>query len=65
VDLQNGSARLNIEAPGTGLLENQRTLLTFLAAIVGFTGLFVWMFLVRSDLLSLQGALEQREQVRL
>jgi heme exporter protein C len=60
VDLATNSALLNIEAPGTGLLENRRTLFTFLAAIGGFTALFVWMLNLRATLLGVQWALAQR-----
>jgi heme exporter protein C len=60
VDVAANSALLNIEAPGTGLLENQRTLFTFLAAIAGFTGLFFWMLNIRATLLGVQWALAQR-----
>lgn len=60
VDLERGSALLNIEAPGTGLLENRRTLFTFLAAIGGFTALFFWMLSLRATLLNVQWALAQR-----
>ncbi len=60
VDLENNSALLNIEAPGTGLLENRRTLFTFLAAIGGFTALFIWLLNLRAMLLDLQLALAQR-----
>ncbi|MCS6880276.1 MAG: cytochrome c biogenesis protein [Oscillochloridaceae bacterium] len=61
VDIASGTVRLNIEAPGTGLLANQRTLWVFLAANLGFTALFVWMFLVRSQVLDLETAVEQRK----
>jgi heme exporter protein C len=61
VDLANGTALLNIEAPGTGLLSNVRTLLTFLASIVGFTALFVWLYRLRAELLMLDERLAQRE----
>jgi heme exporter protein C len=61
VDLDAGTALLNIEAPGTGLLENQRTLFTFMAANLGFTALFVWMLHVRATLLGVQWALARRE----
>ncbi len=60
VDLAAGTARLNIEARGTGLLGNQRTLWTFFAAIVGFTGLFVWLYRLRASLLILEDRLAQR-----
>lgn len=65
VDLTTNSALLNIEAPGTGLLENQRTLFTFLAAIVGFTALFIWLLTLRATLLDVQWTLAQREGSRL
>lgn len=61
VDLATGNVRLNIQAPGTGLMDNARTLLTFLASNVGFTALFIWMLLVRADLLGIQWDLERRE----
>jgi heme exporter protein C len=61
VDLGGQNALLNIEAPGTGLLENQRTLFTFLASIAGFTALFFWMLHVRAMLLGIQWALARRE----
>jgi heme exporter protein C len=60
-DLASGTALLNIEAPGTGLLSNQRTLWTFLAAIAGFTGLFVWLYRLRAAVLMLDERLAQRE----
>ncbi|MBC8077743.1 MAG: cytochrome c biogenesis protein CcsA [Chloroflexales bacterium] len=56
-----GTARLNIEAPGTGLLENRTTLYTFLASIVGFTALFVWMFRLRAMLLGVEWEIERRQ----
>lgn len=61
VDMTAGTARLNIEAPGTGLMDNQRTLFTFLASNLGFTALFVWVFLVRATLLGVRWDLERRE----
>jgi heme exporter protein C len=64
-DVAANSVRLNIEAPGTGLLENQRTLLTFLASILGFTALFFWMLNIRATLLGVQWALARREGARL
>ncbi len=60
-DLATGSARLNMEAPGTGLLSNGRTLWTFLASILGFTGLFFWMYRLRAAMLILQERLAERE----
>jgi heme exporter protein C len=62
VDLAAGSALLNIEAPGTGLLSNQRTFLTFMAANLGFLALFFWLYQLRADLLILQERLAWRER---
>jgi heme exporter protein C len=62
VDLAKGTAQLNIQAPGTGLLSNQRTLWTFLAANIGFMGLFFWLYRLRADLLELQERLTWRER---
>lgn len=64
-DAATGSALLNIEAPGTGLLENRRTLFTFLASIGGFTALFFWMLNLRASLLGVEWALAQREGRRI
>ncbi len=61
VNLERGEARINMEAPGSGLLANQRTLWVFLASNIGFTMLFVWMFLVRSQVLSLEVQIAQRK----
>jgi heme exporter protein C len=60
VDLRAGTARLNIQAPGTQLLSNTRTLLTFLASILGFTGLFVWLYRLRAAMLIMEERLAQR-----
>ena len=65
VDPEAQQARINIEAPGTGLLDNQRTLITFLASIGGFTALFLWIFAVRVSFFQLQTALIRREEVLL
>lgn len=61
-DLAAGTARLNIQAPGTHLLANGRTLWTFLAANLGFTGLFLWLFRLRASMLMLGTQLAQRER---
>jgi len=50
-----------MEAPGTGLLSNQRTLWTFLASIIGFTGLFFWLYRLRASMLSIEEQLALRE----
>lgn len=60
-DLSQGTAKLNIEAPGSGLLGNSRTLLTFFASMIGFTGLFVWMTRLRAQLLQGETWVKQRE----
>jgi heme exporter protein C len=62
IDLAQGTAVLNIEAPGTGLLSNSRTLWTFLASNLGFMGLFFWLYQLRADLLILQERLAWRER---
>ncbi len=59
-DPARGAVRLNMEAPGTKLLENSRTFYTFMAANLGFTALFIWMWQVRSAILGLQWAVAQR-----
>jgi heme exporter protein C len=60
-DLATGTARLNMEAPGTGLLGNPSTLWTFLASIAGFTGLFFWLYRLRAGMLVLHERLAERE----
>jgi heme exporter protein C len=52
---------LNLRAPGTGILANQRTLMVFIASILGFTGVFVWLLHIRVLLLEVQWSLAQRE----
>jgi len=59
-DLATGTALLNMEAPGTGLLSNQRTLWTFLASIAGFTGLFFWLYRLRAGMLTMEEQLALR-----
>lgn len=61
VDLQTGTARVNIDAPGTGLLSNLRTLWTFLASTIGFTGLFIWLYRLRAAMLVLEDRVARRE----
>ncbi|HEU5086925.1 MAG TPA: cytochrome c biogenesis protein [Roseiflexaceae bacterium] len=61
-NVANGTARLNIEAPGTGLLSNQRTLWVFLASNLGFFGVFAWLYQLRASLLILQERLVWRER---
>lgn len=62
VDLANGSALLNIEAPGTGLLGNQRTMWTFMAANIAFLGLCIWLYRLRTRVLLLQDEVARREE---
>lgn len=62
VDLERGTAKLNIEAPGSGLLGNARTLLTFFASMIGFTGLFVWLYRLRAQLLMGEEWVARREK---
>lgn len=59
-DMTTGKVLLNIEAPGTGLLANQRTLWTFLASTLGFTALFVWLSWLRASMLRLQEQIARR-----
>lgn len=63
VDVEQGTALLNIEAPGTGLLTNGRTRLTFFASILGFTALFIWMYRLRARMLVLEDRIAEREGV--
>jgi heme exporter protein C len=62
VDIAQGTALLNIEAPGSGLLSNSRTFYTFMAANLGFMALFFWLYQLRADLLILQERLAWRER---
>jgi heme exporter protein C len=49
-----GSLLLNIQSPGNqSQLGNVATRTTFLASLVGFTGLFWWVFRLRADALGL------------
>ncbi len=59
-NVETGTVLLNMEAPGTGILENQRTFSTFLAALFGFTALFVWMLRLRALVLGIQWEVAQR-----
>jgi heme exporter protein C len=50
-----GSLLLNIQSPGNqSQLGNVATRTTFLASLVGFTGLFWWVFRLRADTLGLR-----------
>jgi heme exporter protein C len=56
-DVATATARVNMQAPGTGLLSNQRTLWVFLASNVGFLFLAIWLFRIRATVLQVQAAL--------
>lgn len=50
-----GSVRLNIESPGNqSQLGNVATRTTFFASLLGFTGLFWWVYRLRVDILGLR-----------
>jgi heme exporter protein C len=50
-----GSVLLNIQSPGNqSQLGNVATLTTFLASLLGFTGLFWWVYRLRVDILGLR-----------
>ena len=52
-------ARLNIQAPGnSSQRSNARTQTTLLASVVGFTGLFFWIYNLRAALLGLRRRIE-------
>lgn len=50
-DAANGTARVNMQAPGTNLLSNPRTLWVFLASNIGFAGLAAWLYAIRKRVL--------------
>lgn len=53
--------RLNIQAPGnTSQRSNARTTITLLASLLGFTGLFFWVYNLRTALLRLRRRAEAR-----
>ncbi len=53
--INNGTIELALANVGNiGLLTEQRTLITFFAALIGFTALFVWLWYLRSSLLEMQ-----------
>jgi heme exporter protein C len=61
VDPDAGTASFNMEAPGTKVLNNQRTLWPFLASNLTFSLLFVWILSIRSTMLQNEDTLMQRE----
>ncbi len=60
-DPQAGTARVNMQAPGTGLLSNQRTLWVFLASNVTFGLLALWIFRIRATILQVSARLQTTE----
>jgi heme exporter protein C len=52
-----GLARINMQAPGTGLLSNQRTFWVFLASNIGFLALAIWLYRIRATVLHVQSQL--------
>jgi hypothetical protein len=53
--------KLNIQAPGNSSQRgNIRTTTTLLAALFGFTGLFFWVYNLRTTLLGLRRRVEAR-----
>lgn len=57
-EVSDQGVRLNIQAPGNTSQRNATTTLTLLASLLGFTGLFVWIYALRSTLLGLQRRIE-------
>jgi len=53
-DVEAGTVRVNMQAPGTNLLSNPRTLWVFMAGNIGFAGLAAWLFAIRKRVLVLQ-----------
>ena len=53
-DVAAGTVRVKMQAPGTGLLSNPRTLWVFMAGNIGFAGLAAWLFAIRKRVLVLQ-----------
>jgi heme exporter protein C len=60
-DPQAGTARVNMQAPGTGLLSNQRTLWVFLASNITFGMLALWIFRIRATILQVSARLHTTE----
>ena len=53
-DAGTGVARINMQAPGTNLLSNPRTLWVFMAGNIGFAALAIWLFSIRRRILFIQ-----------
>ena len=53
-DATAGTVRVNMQAPGTNLLSNPRTLWVFLASNLGFLALAFWLYHIRRTILQVQ-----------
>lgn len=53
-DATAGTVRINMQAPGTGLLSNPRTLWVFMMGNIGFAGLAAWLYAIRKRVLLVQ-----------
>lgn len=53
-DTTAGTVRVNMQAPGTNLLSNPRTLWVFLASNLGLLGLAYWLYHIRRTILQVQ-----------
>jgi heme exporter protein C len=62
-DTQAGTARVNIQAPGTGLLSNQRTLWVFLASNLTFGFLALWLYRIRATILHVSALVQTTEAI--
>ena len=60
-DASAGTVRVNMQAPGTNLLSNPRTLWVFLASNLGFFGLAFWLYHIRRTILQVQQVLNPGE----
>lgn len=60
-DAAAGTARVNMQAPGTGLLSNQRTLWVFLLSNLTFGFLALWIYRIRATLLHVAAVLHPME----
>jgi heme exporter protein C len=60
-DVPAGTARVNIQAPGTGLLSNQRTLWVFMASNLTFGFLALWLYRIRATILHVSSLVQTTE----
>lgn len=58
-----GIARVNMQAPGTGLLSNQRTLWVFLLSNLTFGFLALWIYRIRATILHVAADLHPMEAI--